>query len=366
MPVCAALILLLASVDAASAQYYEPFEQGYELQAVTDQNSLLQCSPAPDVIAAQQASRPGTSLSCLLKLQSGMMRVLEQEYVEDLDPFFAEQRMLPARDWAGFHRKQWQANYSTEAGQVYIGVGIHYEDNEYWGLGTICSYLRSADGSFRMIAHHDLGHEYIGRVFVLDANHDGRLDVIASWMTGAGSGGGVDLLTVNEDGGISYFGDSAEPSDFASSLWSAHGSVELTDYDNDGDWELQLSFPLFFSAAGYYYRDIVSFDSAENAWSWDPGFAPDYYVSQDRFYERLYGQVQRLVHDPEQFHRDTDDYFMQYSCFIDGEEYSLAPFISDDGIINDELVEELRLIVEGGEEAVQPVGRILNLNMHEA
>ena len=365
MAMCA-LILLSTQIQPAFAQYFEALDQGYALEDVTESNALLECSPAPDVIAAQDASRPGTSLSCLLTLRSNMRRRLEQQYIEDLDPFFGEQKMIPPPDWAGHAIKHKQAGYASTAGQVCIGIGIHYEEDEMWGLGCISSYLKKPDGSFVEVASHELGHEYIGTVFVLDANNDGLLDVIASWMTGAGSGGGVDLFTVLPDGSFNYFGESGEPTDYASSLWSAHGTVELTDYDNDGDWELQLTFPLFFSAAGYYYRDIVSFSEADNAWSWDPDFAPGYYESEDRFYAELYRQVKLLKQDPKKFRRETDDYYQQYTCTIDGESYSLVPFVNDDGSLNNELIEDLRLIVEGDGLADNPVGRIILKDTQEA
>ncbi len=270
----------------------------------------------------------------------------------DLDPFFDEQLMLPPADWGGYGITREQLGYNTAHGQVFIGVGIVYEGDNEWGLGLVSSYLKRADGSFREVSRHELGHEYIGRVFVLDANNDGLLDVIASWMTGAGAGGGVDLLTVHPDGSFSYFGDPADPADYSSQLWSAHGMVELTDYDNNGDWELQLIFPLFFSAAGYYYRDIVSFDRKQNAWAWDPDFAPDYYTAQDHFYEQLYHVVQDLVTNPAKYHHDTDDYYQQFTCTIDGESYSLVPFVDEDGSPNPDWIDELQIFVEGGAEPV--------------
>lgn len=346
------VLILLASPFSARAQYYQSLEQGYTLKDVSDKDSLLEVTPAPDVLAAQAASAPGTVLNCLLELHNGSRLKLEQVYVEDLDPFFGEQLIVPPADWAGFQIKRKQSTYLTEAGQVFIGIGIAYEGDNEWGLGLLVSYLQCPDGSFREVSRHELGHEYIGSVFVLDANNDGQLDVIASWMTGAGAGGGVDLLTVDPEGSFSYFGDDSDPEDFASSLWSAHGMVELIDYDNDGDWELQTAFPLFFSAAGYYYRDIVSFNEATRQWAWDPDFAPDYYVAQDHFYAQLYEMVKELVANPEKFHHESDDYYQEYTCTIDGESYSLVPFVNDDGTPNPDWIEELQIFVEGGPEPV--------------
>ena len=343
-------LILLFSETPARAQYYRELEQGYTLQAVPEESSLLQVTPAPDVLAAQGASAPGTVLNCLLELQAGSRLKLEQHYVADLDPYFADQQIVPPAGWAGFQIKRKQTGYATEAGQVCLGVGIAYEGDNEWGLGLLVSYLRHADGSYTEVSRHELGHEYIGGVFVLDANNDGLLNVIASWMTGAGAGGGVDLLTVQPDGSFSYFGDDSDPDNFASELWSAHGTVELTDYDNDGDWELQLTYPLFFSAAGYYYRDIVSFDPATNQWAYDADFAPEYYAAQDHFYEELYEKVQALVANPQKFHHETDDYYRQYTCTIDGEEYSLVPFINENGTPNPDWIEELKIFVEGGPE----------------
>jgi hypothetical protein len=344
------VLTLTAAPIPAEAQYYQALEAGYSLKSVPAKDALLKVTPAPLVIAAQSASQPGTSLNCLLKLQAGMRRRLDQTYIEELDPFFAEQRIIPPADWAGRDFENLQVGYANAGGQVYLGLGIAYEDDNEWGLGLLVSYLQRPDGSFREIARHELGHEYIGSVFVLDANNDGLLNVIASWMTGAGAGGGVDLLTVQPDGSFSYFGDSSDPDNFASQLWSAHGSVELMDYDNDGDWELQLTYPLFFSAAGYSYRDIVSFDVATNQWAYDADFAPEYYAAQDHFYAQLYMQVKALVANPARFHHNTDDYYMQYTCTIDGEEYSLVPFINENGTPNPDWIEELKIFVEGGPE----------------
>src|SRR5690606_13037456 len=126
MAICA-LILLTSQSRPAFAQYFEALDQGYALADVTEANSLLQCSPARDVIAAQAASRPGTSLSCLLTLRSNMRRRLEQQYVEELDPFFVERRMIPPDDWAGLSIRHDPAGYAGSTGQVCIGIGIHYE-----------------------------------------------------------------------------------------------------------------------------------------------------------------------------------------------------------------------------------------------
>lgn len=361
------LIMLLFMPRSASAQYFEELEQGYTLKDVPESDALLETSPAPEVLAAQDACPEGMDLSCIYELRSGSMRVLEQRWLADLDPFYAEQAMQPPADWAGHSITREQVGYDTALGQAYIGIGVHFEDDNSWGLGVVCSFLRDDSGGFELVGWHELGHEYIGRVFVLDANNDGLLDVIASWMTGAGSGGGVDLLTVNPDASFSYFGNPDDPDDFSSQLWSAHGTVELTDYDNDGDWELQLTYPLFFSAAGYYYRDIVSFDPQQNAWAWDPDFAPEYYEREDAFYRKLYEAVKRLVANPQQFHRESDDYYSSYMVEIDGEEYSLVPFINvDSGEPNADWVEDLRLFVEGQEGKEDPVGHWFLEQVHAA
>ena len=340
------LLLLNLGIRPAQAQYYQDLEPGYTLQAVSAEEALLELAPSPEVLAAQISSPAGTQLACLLELREGMSHRLEQQYLEGQDPYFDEQVMVPPAGWAGKRHAREQLSYASMGRQVCLGIGIAYEDGNEWGLGVLVSYLRSDDGSYTEVSRHKLGHEYIGSLFVLDANNDGLLDVIASWMTGAGSGGGVDLLTVNPDASFSYFGDESDPDNFASQLWSAHGTVELIDYDNDGDWELQLDYPLFFSAAGYYYRDIVNFDPQQNAWAWDPDFAPQYYAAQDHFYAELYRVVQDLVANPQQYHHETDDYYQEYTCTIDGESYSLVPFINEDGTPNPDWIEELQIFVE--------------------
>ena len=320
----------------ALAQYFQDLIPGYSESVASEEDTVLINTPHPMVLQAQDASGKGLVLNCLIQLQKNMRSKLSQVYTGDTDPYFAESHMeyqvnLPR------NRDITSVDYED---RVYVGVGIEYEGDSDWGYSVITTYMSDADGYLREQGRYPLGDEYIAYVFIMDANHDGLLDVIASWMTGAGAGGGVDMMSVLPDASLALFGDPEEEDyEYNSGFWSAHGMVEPIDYDNDGVWELQVTFPLFYSAAGYYARSILKYSETHNRWLIDDDFAPEYYVEEETFYLSLYEAVQEFVMQPSDYANASEDAWGDYAVELEGELRIIDLFLENgkpaQGLIDD-------------------------------
>lgn len=312
----AAFILLYPA--AASAQYFMETGPGYTLGEVSEDDTLLLASPHPLVLAAQDAT--SMELDAIFRLHPGMRRYFTKEWTEDGVEYMAEYEIVPPEGWQAPATEE--IDYNIRGLEIIIGMGYDFTDSPDWPLYAVVSLLEYPDGSLEELDRYALGAQFCPGVFALDMTADGIIELVIPWATGAGGGGGVEVLAVVPTGGLATFGDPE-----LATIYSQNGYCELLDYDGDGGWELETAFPLLFTAAGYSYKDLLVFDREEFAWvSGEPQF-PEYYATQDRFYHALIEQARLFMEEPEQFRVDSEHVYGDYACRIDGELYSLDPFV---------------------------------------
>jgi hypothetical protein len=326
--------LLLAGTPAL-AQYIVDVPDGIELIPVENEDELLSMpSPHPLVAAAQAVS--GLTLDGLFRPDATRARFYAMEWNADGDAeYLAEYEIHSALPHK--HLGPEPAAYVYDEGEVLIGFGV--DEAEDWSPYLIVSYWLNPDGSIEELQRWECGAGYCYGIYALDLIGDGVVELVVPWATGAGGGGGVELLAIVPTGGMTGFGPEAD----SGSYWSSNGGTDLLDIDSDGDWELTAYFPLLFSAAGYYYVDVMTFDFERFDWVVDQDVAPELYAAQHDFYNRFADIVRDFAEDPEAYRIEDEDVWGDYACEIDGEFYSLSPFMvygHEQGGIDEMWVEE--------------------------
>lgn len=326
---------LLLACTPALAQYIVDVPEGIELIPVESEEEMLSMpSPHPLVVAAQEVS--GLALDGLFRPDATRSRFFTMEWNTDGDvEYLAEyelRSLLPQKEL-----EPEPVSYLYEDGEVLIGFGLDVADS--WSAYLIISYWLNPDGSIEELQRWECGAEYCYGVYALDLIGDGVVELVVPWATGAGGGGGVEVLAVVPTGGLAYFGDN----DITSGFWSSNGSTDLIDFNGDGIWELTAYFPLLFSAAGYYYVDVLIFDYDLFDWRAGPDVAPELYATQHDFYHRFADIVRDFAEDPEAYRTEDETAWGDYACEIDGELYFLSPFMvygHEQGGIDEMWVEE--------------------------
>jgi hypothetical protein len=310
---------LLLACTPALAQYIVDVPEGIELTLVENEDEMLSIlSQHPLVAAAQEVS--SLTLYGLFRPDATRSRFFPMEWNADGDvEYLAEYEihsLLPQKEL-----ETDPMSYLYEDGEVLIGFGV--DPVEQWSPYIIISYWLNPDGTIEELQRWECGAGYCYGIYALDLIGDGVVELVVPWATGAGGGGGVELLAIVPTGGMTGFGPEAD----SGSFWSSNGGTDLIDFDGDGDWELTAYFPLLFSAAGYYYVDVMTFDYDLFDWVVDQDIAPELYAAQHDFYHRFAGIVRDFAEDPEAYRTEDETAWGDYACEIDGELYFLSPFM---------------------------------------
>jgi hypothetical protein len=166
-----------------------------------------------------------------------------------------------------------EPSYNFDGRQVCIGMGQALDpdaDSFEWSPLFVLSFaLDSQSGQAELLARHELGAPYSEGIYALDLIQDGVVELVVPWATGVAGGGGVDVIAVVPTGGLAGFsGPDGDPGATGSSFYTASGAFNLLDYNGDGDWEIETSYPPFAAAFAYYYPTLYSFDRA--SWRFIP------------------------------------------------------------------------------------------------
>ena len=326
---------------AARAQYWADIEPGIELVPVADDQRLALSGNDPLVVAAEAAC--GLTLDGLFRADAGARRFFELGWVESEDGYgtvLSEFEIVPTGEPAELQIEP--ANYQFEGGEILIGFGPDPADE--WGPYSVVSFFAGAEGRVEELARHECGAQYCYGIYALDMTADGVLELVVPWMTGFGSNGGVELFAVVPTGGFSAWGDDLE----SGSFWSSHGYTELMDYDGDGDWELTAYFPLLFSAAGYSFTELMTFDPERYEWIDAEHIAPELYQQQYDFYDQLLAVLEDFAQDPAPYRTTDDEGWGAFVCEMDGEQYYLDAFTMDEeGTIDEHWLGVIRDYIAG-------------------
>lgn len=313
----------MLAATTARAQYWAEIEPGIDLVPVAADERLALTKDDPLVAAAEAACR--LTLDGLFRADAGTRRFFELGWVEAEDGYgsvLAEFRIVPTNEQAPLEIEP--ASYHFEGGEVLIGFGPDPEDA--WGPYSVVSFFADGEGRVEELARHECGAQYCYGIYALDMTADGVLELVVPWMTGFGSNGGVELFAVVPTGGFSAWGDDLETGSF----WSSHGYTELMDYDGDGDWELTAYFPLLFSAAGYSFTELMTFDAERYEWIDAEHVAPELYQQQYAFYDQLLAVLEDFAKDPAPYRTTDDEGWGAFVCEIDGEQRYLDAFTTDE------------------------------------
>jgi hypothetical protein len=314
------LLMLCLLPEQAKAQYFQSVEPGYTLAEVSPEEALGLSPTLPSYAEAEAVS--GLKLDALFEVRGGMRRYFAMEWgAEDEGQHLVEYEIVPDSEPA---QPAAAASYKFDGGGVFVGWG--HDPSEDWSPAEVVSFFIGPDGSVQELARWECGATYCPGVYALDLTNSGGVDLVVPWATGAGGGGGVELFAIVPTGGFSAWGEELE----SGSFWSSNGATELNDVDGDGDWELAAYFPLLFSAAGYYYTELSTFDPDSYSWVDARAIAPQLYEQEENFYRALAAEVREFIKHPEDYRVDDEDAWVTYGCYIEGELYSLDPFTSDD------------------------------------
>jgi len=318
--VLAVLLAICGLAGPARAQYFRAVEPGYSLEPVTPEEALALSPELPWYGDAEIIS--GLKLDALFEVQGGMRRYFALEWgAEDEGEQLVEYEIIPDHEP---DEPAEPASYKFEGGGVFIGWG--HDPSEDWTPAEVVSFYIGPDGDVQELARWECGAQYTPGVYALDLTNSGGVDLVVPWATGAGGGGGVELFAIVPTGGFSAWGDELD----SGSFWSSNGATELNDVDGDGDWELAAWFPLLFSAAGYYYTELMTFDPERYDWVDARDIAPELYAAEEDFYRALAAEIREFIKHPEDYRVDDEDAWVTFGCYIDGELYSLDPFTTDD------------------------------------
>jgi len=332
-----ALIALIAM--PAYAQYYQQVNPGYELETPVENDMYSLASPHPKVLAAAESC--GLMLDGLFRVESGMSRFFTMNWNEDGDSqYLAEYELIPTR---GKPLPEIEpVSYAFDGGEIWIGWGT--DPNEDWDPVEIVSFFAAPDGGMEELARWECGAHYCYGIYALDLTANGVVNLVAPWATGVGGGGGVEIMAVVPTGGLAAWGDDG----MSGSFYSAVGNMELFDYDEDGDWELALYYPLFFSAAGYVYTEVITFDHDSYGWVDGEHIVPELYAEERAFYRQLAEVVRDFIKHPDDYLATDAEGYNTYECVIHGEKRSLDVFVaSSEGEIDYTWVDELLNMVDG-------------------
>ncbi len=365
LPALAGLLLLsLCALHPgfARAQYYAGLEPGYALTPVASGAGLALDPASPDfAVLRDAAGAQGLILHGAFRVESGMSRFfgintfglseegqarpLEEDELSLLRPL----RLPPQGE---------QPSYSFDGRQVCIGLGQDQpqEEGEYnWSPLRVLSFALG-EGRAELLDQWELPAQYSEGIYALDLVRDGVVELVVPWATGVAGGGGADVMAVVPTGGLAGFGgpdEQADPdSDQSSSFYSSNGNINLLDFNGDGDWELETSFPLFAAIYAYYYPALYSFD--RQAWAFVDARAgmPEYYAPVDDFYRGLLAALEQALARPADFYLDPDPFTEGpgYGFRQGDETLTLSPFMSpgDDPqhpVLDDYNIEVLRSLV---------------------
>lgn len=314
----------LLAAGAVRAQYWAEIGPGIELKPVADGERLALPPDDPLYAAAEAACR--LTLDGLFRPDAGARRLFEIGWVESEDgggrARLDEFEIVPLGEQAPVEIEP--ADYHFEGGEVLIGFGPDPEDE--WGPYSVVSFFAGPEGRVEELARHECGAQYCYGIYALDMTADGVLELVVPWTTGFGSNGGVELFAVVPTGGFSAWGDDLDTGSF----WSSHGYTELMDYDGDGDWELTAYFPLLFSAAGYSFTELLTFDPVRYEWIDAEQIAPELYQQQYAFYDQLLAVLEDFALDPAPYRVVDNEGWGAFVCEIDGEQRYLDAFTTDE------------------------------------
>ncbi len=317
------LSILLFGAVPGYAQYWMETEPGYVLTPVDPDFATLAAPQHPQVGQAQEAA--GVVFDALFWVLPGTSSCYRQEWDEETESMrYREYRLTPVPEQPDTDVDL--VPYVVDGLPLMIGVGQPDTLDAEWAPAQVVSFAVEADGSLTPLDYWELGAQYCNGIYMLDLLGDGSLCLVLPWATGAAGGGGVDLLWISPAGGFSFFGATREEA----MLWSQTGYVNLRDYDNDGAWEIETAYPLMFSAAGYSYKELLYFD--RESWSWLGGAErfPEFYAPQDAFYRILFHTARELEKDPAKYLSTEPGWEGSYGFQLDGEWYSLDPFMNLD------------------------------------
>jgi hypothetical protein len=331
-------LLLISTLAAlgltvpAFAQYYTETPKGYKLSAPAAEAALGLSEDSAIRKAAESCS--GIKLQCMFIVKPGMRSFFEVDrssgvavHEHSISALKSVNTTPPATD------------YLIEGQPIYVAFGE--SDSDGYNDCVVASFL-SDGSSVEELDRFNLGADYCAGVYALDLTNDGVVDLAVPYATGAGGGGGVEVRSIVPTGGLAWFGND----ELDSTLFSQTGSINLMDFDGDGDWEIETSTPVLCSACGYQWGDLYTFDSEANNWEIDmPKFAA-YYKPQQDFYRQLNTAVQVLAASPASLLNKNKSFEAKYATQIGGKWYGLDVFM-DGGRADRTWVSQLASLVDG-------------------
>ena len=335
LPTC-----LLFYTGPGFAQYWMETQPGFKLEPVDQDSSVLIGKADPLLETAGEVA--AVRLDALFRVQPGMSRFFTEEWDDDAQAMrFVEQAFVPNQPVPGDSPEL--IPYAVDGLQVLIGIGQPDTDDGNWAPREVVSLGEGRGGDITVLDSWELGAQYCAGIYIFDVLHDGSLCLVAPWATGAGGGGGVDVLWLSPAGMLTPFG----PDEEYASIWSQNGYVNLLDYNGDGVWEIETAFPLMFTASGYSYKEILSFDP--DSWAWVGGDSrfQDFYAPEDAFYRILIAKARDMEQDTSKYKVDNPGWEGAYGFKLDGEWYSLEPFVDwETGEFNATWLTDLEAIFE--------------------
>ena len=283
-------------------------------------DSCMLISPDSLVEAAEAAA--GRELVCAIRLEPGMQRYLEMSLdYQGARPAFREFEVVSTRRTGP--RNADPVSYDFEQGSVLLGLSVSDAGTESWEALALHSFWVDPDGSLQYLQEHRAGGAYSPGVYILDLTGDGVLEVAMPWATGVAAGGAVDVLAIVPTGGLAYFGSGE---DYSSSYYSQWGELNLLDYDSDGDWELELFYPVFHPNTGFSGANLLQFSWDDWEWLLAGSEWPEYYAPQYEFYASLLDHLHRMEQDPGSYLASAPGEPVEYACEIGGGQVSLTMF----------------------------------------
>jgi hypothetical protein len=311
LPVLLCIFIASLSASPASAQYWLETQPGYKTTAPSSGQVLLLSSGDP--LRTQISDCLGFTVDGVLRIESGMSRYLE----------YTRGANLAIREYALTSKPSGSVapvKYAIEGQPIYLAFGTTdsagYED---YVIATV-----SGDASgVSELDRFSLGAQYCAGIYALDLNADGVVELAIPYSTGAAGGGGVDVRAIVPTGGLAWFGND----ELDGTLFSQSGYLNVLDYDNDGDWELEVRAPVLCSACGYMWSDLYTFDS--DGWNWETDEArfAAYYKPQRDFYRALNDGVVKLAANPASMKYTGSAIESDYAVQIGGQWYTLDPFV---------------------------------------
>ncbi|MCC7479055.1 hypothetical protein IT575_11435 [bacterium] len=364
---CALLALCAAAgISPARAEFYPASEPGYSLSPLLA-GAGLALDPASNAFEALSASAEaqGLLLHGAFRVEAGMSRffgvntfaaaeqgspaALEESQLDPLKPL----RLAPLTELP---------SYRFEGRQVCIGLGqgrVQDAEEYNWNPLLLLSFALPDDGSgAELLAQWELPAQYSEGIYALDMVRDGVVELVVPWATGVAGGGGADVVAVVPTGGLAGFGgpgaDPELPEAPGSSFYSTHGSINLLDYNGDGDWELETIWTPFAAVFAYYYPQLYSFDREAWAFAEAQQSMPGYYAAANGYYRELLAKLELALARPAEYYSEMDDWTggPGYSTQVGGAAATLSPFMSPGAdpahpLLDEYNIEALRSMLAG-------------------